>query len=159
MYNLYHFSIYFFMLVLHHISKKLLCCTKGVEQGGKSPSSLKFNFFFSLLPTFSPYFSLLPTLFGPFLPPPNLVWAISPSSQPCLGHFFLLPILPPPPPPPVHSDLKLYSLYSGMSWNTISCYWYTWITGRLQVWKCLAKKDSNHLSMQATCTLATSFTV
>ena len=55
-----------------------------VKQGGKSPpppllfkpispSSLKFNFFFSLLPTFSPYFSILPTLFGPFLPPPYSV--------------------------------------------------------------------------------------
>jgi len=68
---------------------------RGEEQGSKSPFSLlsepispspllfisssrsiQFNcpysqlFFFSLLPTFSPYFSLLPTFFGPFLPPP-----------------------------------------------------------------------------------------
>ena len=68
---------------------------RGEEQGSKSPFSLlsepispsslllisssrsiQFNslysqlFFFSLLPTFSPYFSLLPTCFGPFLPPP-----------------------------------------------------------------------------------------
>ena len=62
--------------------RKLSSTKRGVEQGGKSPfsllsepispSSLKFNFFFSLLPTFSP---------------------ISPSSQLCLGHFSLLPIL------------------------------------------------------------------
>ena len=66
-------------------------CKRGVEQGSKSPFSLlsepispsyllfganfsllpkRLRFFFSLLPTFSPYFSLLPTFFGPFLPPP-----------------------------------------------------------------------------------------
>ena len=64
------------------------------EQGGKSPFSplsepispffllfwanfsllpKRLRFFFSLLPTFSPYFSLLPTFFGPFLPPPYSV--------------------------------------------------------------------------------------
>ena len=59
-----------------------------------SPSSLLFlanfsllrkrlRFFFSLLPTFSPYFSLLPTLLGPFLPPPYSV--PPPSKTRCHG--------------------------------------------------------------------------
>ena len=73
---------------------KLQETLQGGEQGGKSPFSLlsepispssllfganfsllpkRLRFFFSLLPTFSPYFSLLPTFFGPFLPPPYSV--------------------------------------------------------------------------------------
>ena len=79
-----------------HITKQ------GEEQGGKSPFSLlsepispssllfwanfsllpkRLRFFFSLLPTFSPYFSLLPTFFGPFLPPPYSVPPPSTNSR------------------------------------------------------------------------------
>ena len=57
------------------------------------PRSIQFNspysqlFFFSFLPTFSPYFSPLPTLFGPFLPPPYSV------PPPSVGYRdFLTPI-------------------------------------------------------------------
>ena len=71
----------------------------GGKQGGKSPFSLlsepispsslllwanfsllpkRLRFFFSLLPTFSPYFSLLPTFFGPFLPTP---YSVPPPSK------------------------------------------------------------------------------
>ena len=38
-------------------------------------------FFFSLLPTFSPYFSLLPTFFGPFLSSPYFVPPPSPRKK------------------------------------------------------------------------------
>ena len=84
----------FLVTILLPFSHLRSSCRRAGEQGGKSPFSLlsepispssllfwanfallpkRLRFFFSLLPTFSPYFSLLPTFFGPFLPPPYSV--------------------------------------------------------------------------------------
>ena len=88
----------YFKSIIPAVTYGIVVWEGGGGTGGKSPFSLlsepispssllfwanfsllpkQLRFFFSLLPTFSPYFSLLPTLFGPFLPPP---YSVPPSS-------------------------------------------------------------------------------